>query len=80
MDIVNVHAAKTHLSQLLARVEAGEEVVIARAGHPVARLVPFSGPGAPRRRFGGWRGRGWISDDFDAPLPDSILKAFLGEE
>ena len=80
METVNVHAAKTHLSQLLARVEAGEEVVIARAGHPVARLIPFSGPAAPSRRFGGWRGRGWISDDFDAPLPDAMLKAFLGEE
>jgi prevent-host-death family protein len=79
MEIVNVHAAKTHLSQLLARVEAGEEVVIGRAGHPVARLVPFTGRAAPRRRFGGWRGRGWISDDFDAPLPEEILKTFLGE-
>ncbi len=80
MEMVNVHAAKTHLSQLLARVEAGEEIVIGRAGHPVARLVPFAGVATPRRRFGGWRGRGWISDDFDAPLPESILKAFLGEE
>jgi prevent-host-death family protein len=80
MEVVNVHAAKTHLSQLLARVEAGEEVVIGRAGHPVARLVPFTGPAMPRRRFGGWRGKGWISNDFDAPLPDEILKAFLGEE
>jgi prevent-host-death family protein len=80
MEIVNVHAAKTHLSQLLARVEAGEDIVIGRAGHPVARLVPFTVPVTPRRRFGGWRGKGWIADDFDAPLPDEILKAFLGEE
>ncbi len=80
MEIVNVHAAKTHLSQLLARGEAGEDIVIGRAGHPVARLVPFAEPATPRRRFGGWRGKGWISDDFDAPLPDEILKAFLGEE
>jgi prevent-host-death family protein len=80
MEIVNVHAAKTHLSQLLARVEAGEDIVIGRAGHPVARLVPFTGTATPRRRFGGWRGKGWIADDFDAPLPDEILKAFLGEE
>jgi prevent-host-death family protein len=79
MEIVNVHAAKTHLSQLLARVEAGEEVVLGRAGHPIARLVPFQPGVAPRRRFGGWRGRAWVSDDFDAPLPVSIEKAFLGE-
>jgi prevent-host-death family protein len=79
MEIVNVHAAKTHLSQLLARVEAGEEVVLGRAGHPVARLVPFRPSGA-KRRFGGWRGRAWISDDFDAPLPDAIEKAFLDAE
>jgi prevent-host-death family protein len=78
MEIVNVHAAKTHLSQLLARVEAGEEVVLARAGRPVARLIPFRLAGA-RRRFGGWRGKAWISDDFDAPLPDSIDRAFRGE-
>ncbi len=79
MEIVNVNAAKTHLSQLLARVEAGEEVVLGRAGHPVARLIPFRPVGA-KRRFGGWRGRAWISDDFDAPLPESIDKAFRGEE
>jgi prevent-host-death family protein len=79
MEIVNVHAAKTHLSQLLARVEAGEEVVLGRAGHPIARLVPFR-PVGTKRRFGGWRGRAWVSDDFDAPLPESIEKAFFGEE
>ena len=79
MEIVNVHAAKTHLSKLLERVEAGEEVVLGRAGQPVARLIPFRPVGA-KRRFGGWRGRAWISDDFDAPLPESIDKAFRGEE
>jgi prevent-host-death family protein len=78
MEVINVHAAKTHLSQLLARVEAGEELVLARAGHPIARLVPFQATRAPRK-FGGWRGRVWISDDFDAPLPDSIDTAFRGE-
>jgi prevent-host-death family protein len=78
MEIVNVHAAKTHLSQLLARVEAGEEVVLGRAGHPIARLTPFR-PSGTTRRFGGWNGRVWISDDFDAPLPDSIDAAFRGE-
>jgi prevent-host-death family protein len=79
MEIINVHAAKTNLSQLLARVEAGEEVVIGRAGRPIAKLVPFQVARA-RRKFGGWRGRVWISDDFDAPLPDEIEKFFRGEE
>jgi prevent-host-death family protein len=78
MEVINVHAAKTHLSQLLARVEAGEELVLARAGRPVARLVPFQVTGAPRK-FGGWRGRVWIADDFDAPLPDEIEQFFRGE-
>ena len=73
-----MHAAKTHLSQLLARVEAGEELVLARSGRPIARLIPYR-PQGVSRRFGGWRGRVWIADDFDAPLPDSIDEAFRGE-
>jgi len=63
---VNVHEAKTHLSRLLARVEAGETVVIARAGHPVAVLAPFKSPA--RRRPG--RDRIVIHPDFDAPMPE----------
>lgn len=62
---VNIHDAKTHLSRLVERVEAGEEVVIARAGRPVARLVPFRRTGRPRRP-GLWRGRIVIAPDFDA--------------
>ncbi len=73
-----MHAAKTHLSQLLARVEAGEELVLARSGRPIARLIPYRQLGASRR-FGGWRGRVWIADDFDAPFPDSIDEVFRGE-
>jgi prevent-host-death family protein len=71
---VNVHEAKTHLSKLLERVEAGEEVIIARAGHPVARLVPFARPG--KRPLGLDAGRGFIASDFDAPLPDDLLADF----
>jgi prevent-host-death family protein len=78
MEVINVHAAKTHLSELLARVEAGEELVLGRAGRPIARLIPFQ-PSIARRRFGGWRGRVWIADDFDAPLPEAVDKAFRGE-
>jgi prevent-host-death family protein len=66
--IVNVHEAKTHLSRLLARVEAGEEIVIARAGHPIARLEPLAAEGPT------WRAPGHepivIHADFDAPLPE----------
>lgn len=72
---VNVHEAKTHLSRLLARVAAGEEVIISKAGKPVAKLVPLAG--APRRRvFGQDKGKGWIAEDFDAPLPKWLLKLF----
>ena len=69
---VNVQDAKTRLSELLVRVEHGEDVVIARAGAPVARLVP-AGPLAPRR-FGGLTLQ--VPDDFDAPLDDDELKAW----
>ncbi|MBC8091792.1 MAG: type II toxin-antitoxin system Phd/YefM family antitoxin [Pseudonocardia sp.] len=63
---VNVYEAKTHLSKLLERVEAGEEIIIARNGRPVARLVPTQRERAPRVP-GGWKGRVWMADDFDDP-------------
>jgi prevent-host-death family protein len=65
-DTVNIHEAKTHLSRLVERVEAGEEVVIARAGRPVARLVPIRARTQPRVP-GLWRDQVVIADDFDAP-------------
>ena len=68
-DVVNVHAAKTHLSRLLERVEAGEEITLARAGRPVARLVPYE-PRREPRKLGAWRGRVHVRPDFDAPLPE----------
>lgn len=72
---VNVHEAKTHLSRLLARAAAGEEILISKAGRPMARLVPV--PSSRKRRpLGLDAGRGWISDDFNAPLPPEILSAF----
>ena len=71
---VNVHEAKTHLSKLLEQVEGGEEVIIARAGHPVARLIPFARPG--KRPLGLDAGLGFIAADFDAPLPDDLLADF----
>jgi prevent-host-death family protein len=72
---INVHAAKTHFSRLLERVEQGEEIVIARSGKPVARLVPVQ-PAALPRRPGSARGLGRVADDFDAPMPDEFLAAF----
>ena len=75
---VNIHEAKTHLSRLLQRVAAGEEVTIARSGVPVARLVAVE-PKA-KRPLGFARGEIWIADDFDAPLPDDMLAAFYGGE
>jgi prevent-host-death family protein len=66
---VNIHEAKTHLSRLVERVEAGEEITIARAGRPVARLVPVARLLEPRKP-GIWRGKVVIGSDFDDPLPE----------
>jgi prevent-host-death family protein len=74
MREVNVHEAKTQLSRLLVQVENGEEVVIARAGKPVARLVPVQAPAG--RRLGIDDGVFKVPDDFDAPLPDDVLADF----
>lgn len=71
---VSVHEAKTHLSRLLRRVACGEEIVIARAGKPVARLVPERK--YERRILGQDRGLFEVPEDFDAPLPDDILADF----
>lgn len=72
--IVNVHEAKTHLSRLLGQVARGEDVIIAKAGKPVARLVSVGPPG--KRALGQDKNRVFIADDFDAPLPDEILADF----
>lgn len=63
---VNIHEAKTHLSRLIERVEAGEEITLARAGRPVARLVPFERPQTARKP-GFWKGKLWLADDWDSP-------------
>ena len=79
MKTVNIHEAKTHLSRLLQRVAAGEEIIIANRGTPVARLVPAERPKG-RRFLGIDRGRFTVPEDFDAPLPPEVLAGFLGEE
>lgn len=73
--ILNVHDAKTNLSRLLARVEKGEEVLIARAGRPVARLSPVGEPGVGRI-LGRDVGVFVVPADFDAPLPDDVVADF----
>lgn len=73
---VNIHEAKTHLSRLIERVEQGEEVVIARAGRPVARLVPMATRMA-RRLPGRWRGKVWMAPDWDSPeVNEEIAREF----
>jgi prevent-host-death family protein len=74
---VNIYAAKTHLSRLIDHANAGEEVVITRHGRPVARLMPAA---AKPRVPGMLEGKGyWITDDFDAPLPDDLQDLFDGK-
>lgn len=76
---VNIHEAKTQLSKLLQRVLAGEEIVIAKSGSPIARLVPYESP-ATARTPGSAKGKIWIAPDFDAPLPADLLDAFEGKD
>jgi len=75
--MVNVHEAKTHLSRLLERAAGGEEIVIAKAGKPVAKLVAYHEDQGPRSP-GGWKDRVWIARDFD-DLPAGAAAAFRGE-
>jgi len=74
---LNIYQAKTRLSEMVSRAADGEEFVIAKAGKPRARLVPLASN--PRRRVpGGGKGKVWVADDFDAPLPAELLAAFEG--
>lgn len=71
---VNIHAAKTNFSQLVSRVEQGEEIVISRGGKPVARLVPLIEPA--KRKLGLMKGLFTVPADFDAPLSEEVLESF----
>lgn len=77
-DMVNVHEAKTHLSRLLARAEAGEEIVIARGGRPIAKLVRYA-PSRTPRKLGQWKGGIRIAPDFDE-TPPGMIELFEGDE
>jgi prevent-host-death family protein len=74
---VNLYEAKTQLSKLVERAANGEEVIIAKAGQPKARLVPLARR-VRNRKPGDWKGRLVIEPDFDAPLPEEVLAAFEG--
>jgi len=67
---INIHEAKTHLSKLIARVEAGETITLARGGKEVALLTPLPAPERPKRVPGRWAGKVWMADDFDAFTPE----------
>ncbi len=75
MNITNIHEAKTQLSKLVDRAEKGEEVIIGRAGKPVARLIPYGPVSKGRRKGGQWKESLWMAEDFDV-LPDDIAAAF----
>jgi prevent-host-death family protein len=80
MDKVNIHEAKTHLSRLIARVSAGEEIVIGNAGKPVAKLVPFTDESEPRK-LGGWKGKIRLAPDWDSDdVNEEIAAAFDGKD
>jgi len=75
---VSIRAAKTHFSRLVDRAAKGEEIIISRAGKLVARLVPLAVPARRRRRVGLLKGRIKIAENFDAPLPEEVLREFYG--
>ena len=77
--VVNLYEAKSQLSKLVERAAAGERIVIAKAGRPLARLVPLASLAEPRRP-GGWEGKAWIAEDFDDALPPETLKGFTGQD
>jgi prevent-host-death family protein len=78
MHVANIHEAKTHLSRLIERAAAGEEIIIARAGKPVVRMIAYQEDKPPKRTPGYWKGKVKMSRDFDE-LPESIAAAFRGE-
>ena len=79
MQKINIHEAKTHLSRLLEQVRSGEEIIISKAGKPIAKLVPFDAESPTKRKPGLLKGKMRIGSDFEAPLPDNLLSAFTGQ-
>lgn len=80
MDTVNIHEAKTHLSRLVEKAAKGESVIIAKAGKPMAKLVPIEAPATPaKRRFGFLKGKIKVPDDFDTMGQEEIERMFYGD-
>lgn len=79
MNISNIHKAKSQLSKLIELALAGEEIVIAKAGKPLVKLIPYQEDPQPRTP-GGWEGKVIMSDDFDEELTNDILQGFMGED
>lgn len=78
--VVNIHEAKTHLSRLVARAAAGEEIVIGKAGKPMAKLVPYIEKKEPRK-LGAWKGKVWLAPDWDSDeVNEEITRLFEGED
>lgn len=77
--LINIHDAKTHFSKFINQALKGDEIIIARDGKPLIRLVPYAEE-TQVRRGGQFKGLMQISDDFDAPLPEEILKQFYGDD
>jgi len=78
LSIVDVREAKSRLSKLVDEAAAGKDVVISRNGEPVARLIAIRKKQKRMAGFGALEGKGWIADDFDAPLPEELLTSFEG--
>jgi prevent-host-death family protein len=72
----NIYDAKTKFSELVQKAAEGEEIIICKAGKPVARLMPLPQERKEPRKGGFWKGKVWIADDFDAPLPPEVLESF----
>ena len=80
MVITNISEAKAHLSKLIEQVLQGQEIIIGKAGKPVAKLVPFDTDAQPRQLGNGaWRGQLWVADDFDEPM-EEITNLFAGQD
>jgi prevent-host-death family protein len=80
MDKFNIHEAKTHFSKLIERVLAGEEIVIGKAGKPVAKLVPYVENLQPRKP-GAWKGKVWLAPDWDSPETNKEIEdLFYGDD
>ena len=78
LEVTNIHEAKTHLSRLIERVTEGEEIIIAKAGKPVAKLVPYKESARPNRKPGSMKGKIWIGPDFDKD--DKAIEALFYKE